>query len=77
MTVGPGRHLRRGLLLAGGLVGVLASPPLQRLRDHVRLRAMRAARGADPVGPFREAPCYQRPPEAATGPAQSRTRAIP
>lgn len=75
--VGPGRHLRHGLILAGGVVGVLASPAVQRLRDEVRLRAARAAAGADPVGPFREAPCYSRNPEATSGPAQSRTRAVP
>lgn len=75
--MGPGRHARRGLLLVGGIVGLLASPAAQRLRDEVRARALRAPGGGDPVSPFREAPCYPRPPQGSSEGAEHRTRALP
>jgi hypothetical protein len=53
---------RGGWLLAGGLAGLaLSSPPARRLAMGIRVRAARLApaAGRDPVGPFREAPCYE------------------
>gem|GEM_PF-5437896 len=72
---GPGRPLRHGLLLAGGVAGLLA-PPLAR---HLRRRLRGASPGAagDPVAPFCAAPCYHRPPEAASHTADTRTRTAP
>jgi len=71
---GPGRPLRNGLLLVGGVVGLLAPPVARRL--HRRLRGGVRPDG-DPVAPFCAAPCYGRRPETAAPPAAERTRAAP
>jgi hypothetical protein len=56
-----GGHRRRGWLLAGGIVGGLAlAPRARRAGMDLRARAMRLGRpAADPVAPFRQAPCYE------------------
>jgi hypothetical protein len=70
---------RGGWLLAGGLAGLaLSSPPARRLGQALRVRAARAAlaAGRDPVGPFREAPCYEHDRVAAAARSE-RTGAAP
>ncbi len=69
----PGRWL-----LAGGLLGLALSPQTRRAGMELRARAARLSRGStDPVGPFRQAPCYEhdRAETRAAGP--ERTEAAP
>jgi hypothetical protein len=55
-------------LLAGGLVGLALSPQARRAGLGLRARAIRLGRPvADPVAPFREAPCYEHDRAAAAG----------
>jgi hypothetical protein len=56
-----GHRRRRGWLLAGGIVGGLAlAPRARRAGLDLRARALRLGRpAADPVAPFRQAPCYE------------------
>ena len=73
MSGGHRRH--RGWLLAGGIVGGLAlAPRARRTGLDLRARAMRLGRpAADPVAPFREAPCYEH--DRAVAGDSSRTEA--
>jgi hypothetical protein len=75
--VSPGR--RRGRwLLAGGLVGLALSPQARRAGVGLRARAARLGRvSADPVGPFRQAPCYEHDRAAARVGGPARTEAAP
>jgi hypothetical protein len=69
---------RGGWLVAGGLVGLALSPQARRAGVVLRARAARLGhRSADPVAPFREAPCdeYDRAEARADGAA--RTEAAP
>lgn len=75
MTTGPGRQLRGLLLLIGGLAGLAASPAAGRLRRGAAARLGRMPLVGDPVTPFRQAPCYDRDPEA-TGAASRRAEAV-
>lgn len=51
----------RRWLIAGGIVGLAASPTIVRAVREARARSSRAERhGSDPVEAFREAPCYER-----------------
>lgn len=55
-----GGRRRRGWLLAGGIVGLALSPRARRAGLDLRARAMRLGHpAADPVAPFRQAPCYE------------------
>ena len=68
-----GRRNRRWLL-AGGIVGLALSPQARRAGIGLRARAVRLGRGsADPVAPFRQAPCYEhdRAEARAAGPART------
>lgn len=76
MTAGPGRHLRGLLLLLGGLVGFAASPAAGRLRHAALARLGRGHAAGDPVTPFREAPCFDRDPEASGAEAHRSTEAV-
>ena len=66
---------RRGRwLLAGGIVGLALSPQSRRVGIALRARAARLGSGsADPVAPFRQAPCYEhdRAEAQAAGPART------
>jgi hypothetical protein len=57
-------NLRRkttgGLLVAGGVAVLAASPLAARLRFGVRSRLAALAYRHDPVAPFCAAPCYER-----------------
>ncbi|HSI30158.1 MAG TPA: hypothetical protein VK951_02400 [Miltoncostaeaceae bacterium] len=47
-------------LLAGGILGLALSPQARRAGMGLRARATRLGRvSADPVAPFRAAPCYE------------------
>jgi hypothetical protein len=53
-------------LLAGGILGLALSPRGRRAGLGLRARATRLGRpAADPVAPFREAPCYEHDRAAA------------
>ncbi len=53
------RPRRRRWLVAGGVLGLVISPAAAPYRQAIAARALRLRRpGADPVAPFREAPCY-------------------
>jgi hypothetical protein len=55
------RPRRRRWLVAGGVLGLVLSPAAAPYRQAIAARALRLRRpGADPVAPFREAPCYER-----------------
>lgn len=73
----PGR--RRGRwLLAGGLVGLALSPQARRAGVELRARAARLSRAsADPVAPFRQAPCYEHDRAEARDAGPARTEAAP
>ncbi len=75
--MGAGGRLRGTVLLLGGLLGLLATPAAGRVRHHVRVRVGALRAPADPVEPFREAPCYPRPPESAADSVERGTRALP
>jgi hypothetical protein len=69
-----GGRRRSGWLLAGGIVGLALSPRARRAGLDLRARALRLGRpAADPVAPFRQAPCYEHD-RTASGDA-SRTEA--
>jgi hypothetical protein len=71
--VTPSRRRSRWLL-AGGIIGVALSPQARRAGIELRARAARLGRAsADPVAPFRQAPCYEhdRAEARAGGPARS------
>lgn len=70
---------RRRWLLAGGIVGGLAlSPQARRAGMELRARAARLGRGvADPVAPFRAAPCYEHDRAEARAGGPARTEAAP
>lgn len=54
------RRARRWVI-AGGVVGLAASPSIVRAIRELRARSMRAQRpGSDPIAGFRKAPCYER-----------------
>jgi hypothetical protein len=73
----PARRRRRWLL-AGGLVGLALSPQARRAGVGLRARAARLARpSADPVAPFREAPCYEHDRAEARAGDAARTEAAP
>jgi hypothetical protein len=67
---------RRGRwLLAGGILGLALSPQARRAGIGLRARATRLGRvSADPVAPFREAPCYEHD-RAASRTGAARTEA--
>jgi hypothetical protein len=55
----PERGHGRRWLVAGGVVGLLLTPAAARYRRAATARALRLRPpAADPVAPFREAPCY-------------------
>lgn len=63
---------RRGLLIGAGLIGLVASPLAAPLRQAVIVRVERLRRRSpDPVAPFLEAPCYERPASRADSPRGS------
>ena len=67
----------RRWLLAGGIIGLALSPQARRAGIELRARATRLGRtSADPVAPFREAPCYEHDLAAARADAAS-TEAAP
>ena len=67
-----GHRRRRGLLLAGGILGLALTPRARRAGLDVRARAMRLGRPAtDPVAPFREAPCYEHDRAASEDPSRT------
>jgi hypothetical protein len=73
----PARRRRRWLL-AGGIVGLALSPQARRAGMGLRARATRLARvSADPVAPFREAPCYEHDRTEARAAGAARTEAAP
>jgi hypothetical protein len=73
----PARRRRRWLL-AGGLVGLALSPQARRAGSELRARAARLGRpSADPVAPFRQAPCYEHDRAEAHAGGQARTEAAP
>ena len=75
MRLGSGHGWRRHLLLAfGGVLGIAAQPTARRVRRVLMDRAVRPSVGADPVAPFREAPCYGRDRDDAAAPVHT-TRA--
>jgi len=69
----PGRWL-----IAGGILGLALSPQARRAGLHARAWTMRLGRSdADPVAPFREAPCYEYGRAAAGAGGPARTEASP
>jgi hypothetical protein len=70
--VNGGHRRRRGLLLAGGIVGLALAPRARRAGLDLRARAMRLGRPAtDPVAPFRQAPCYEHDRAASEDPSRT------
>ncbi len=62
-------------LVAGGIVGLALSPQARRAGIGLRARATRLGRiSADPVAPFRDAPCYEHDRAEARA-AEARTEA--
>ena len=64
--------------MAGGLVGLALSPQARRAGVVLRARAARLGRGsADPVAPFRQAPCYEYDRAGTRADAAARTEPGP
>ncbi len=75
MSLRSGHGWRRHLLLVfGGALGIAAGPAVRRVRRVLMDWAVRPSVGADPVAPFREAPCYGRDRDDAPPPVRT-TRA--
>ncbi|MCB0882215.1 MAG: hypothetical protein KDC33_08380 [Thermoleophilia bacterium] len=66
-----GRRIGRHVVVLGGLVGIVAGPVASLVGERMRRRARLAGFGDDPVGPFREAPCYSRQAGSAEGERQT------
>lgn len=69
----PGRRFGRQAMLLGGMVGIVAGPLARRMGERMRERARTAGFGPDPVGPFREAPCYRRHASSSTDDRETTT----
>jgi hypothetical protein len=75
--VRPGRR-RGGWLVAGGILGLALSPRARRAGLGLRARAARLRPpAADPVEPFRQAPCYEHDRAAAGAGGAARSEAAP
>ncbi len=71
------RKTTGGLLIAGGVVVLAASPLAAGLRFSVRSRLWALAYRHDPVAPFCAAPCYERGPVEDLDKLTGHTEALP
>lgn len=71
------RKTTGGLLIAGGIVVLAASPLGANLRFGVRSKLAALAYRHDPVAPFCAAPCYERGPVEGADKLTGHTEALP